>query len=316
MTRPHAFLFVLVALMGLGACAPVPDPDQPLRLTWTPVDSLQARLPDGITIYNGHSLQPPVRAWYARIDEADPDIETRVVVSDEPDGRESTSRFARDLGACVVANGGFFIMEANPTRHVGLLQIDGAVLAGATPSVRRDTLRYETARGAIGFTEDGQVDITWATTRRDTVYSWGAPPTHTPGTPSAPLDYTEATPWPVRDALSGGPVLLRDGRLHVTADAEVFFGTSIPDIHPRTAAGTTADGALILMVVDGRQPASRGVSLDELAQLMRAAGAVEAVNLDGGGSSTLVVDGLLINRPTGGTVEREVMSALATTCVR
>ncbi len=71
-------------------------------------------------------------------------------------------------------------------------------------------------------------------------------------------------------------------------------------------------GALILMVVDGRQERSRGVSLDELAILMHELDVVEAMNLDGGGSSTLVVDNTLVNRPTGGITEREVMSVIAT----
>jgi exopolysaccharide biosynthesis protein len=109
-------------------------------------------------------------------------------------------------------------------------------------------------------------------------------------------------------------MLLRDGALRVTADEEVFFGTAIPATHPRTAAGRTAEGDLILMVVDGRQPASRGVNLQELAYLMAQVGAVDAMNLDGGGSSTLVVRGVRLNRPTGYDVEREVLSALVTTC--
>ena len=62
------------------------------------------------------------------------------------------------------------------------------------------------------------------------------------------------------------------------------------------------------------KPESRGVSLEELATLMLEVGALEATNLDGGGSSTLVVNGTLVNRPAGDTVEREVMSALATFC--
>ncbi len=105
-----------------------------------------------------------------------------------------------------------------------------------------------------------------------------------------------------------------DGKARVTADEEGFFGSYLRDQHPRTAAGRTADGALILMVVDGRQAESRGATLDELATLMLDVGAVDALNLDGGGSSTLVVNGMLVNRPAGGTAEREVMSALVTFC--
>jgi len=135
-----------------------------------------------------------------------------------------------------------------------------------------------------------------------------------PGRPAQPLDYDKAEIWQVLDAVAAGPAIVVGGRVRVMSNQEVFFGTSIPEVHPRTAAGRTRDGALILMVVDGRQAVSRGVSLEELAAMMVDVGAVEALNLDGGGSSTLVVNGVLMNRPTGGVFQREVMSALATFC--
>ena len=68
------------------------------------------------------------------------------------------------------------------------------------------------------------------------------------------------------------------------------------------------------MIVDGRQRNSRGVTLTELSDLMKAVGAVDAINLDGGGSSTLVVGNTLLNRPTGGTFQREIVSAIGITC--
>ncbi len=63
-------------------------------------------------------------------------------------------------------------------------------------------------------------------------------------------------------------------------------------------------------MVDGRQTESRGVDLTELAIIMKDLGCVEALNLDGGGSSSMVANGILLNRPSGGTL-REVMSAIA-----
>ena len=126
------------------------------------------------------------------------------------------------------------------------------------------------------------------------------------------ISYCELQSKGLTGAIGAGPALIIDGEIRITSDEEVFFGTSIPKTHPRTAAGYTKNGALIFMVVDGRQGESRGVSLDELAILMYELGAVEAINLDGGGSSTLVVDNTLVNRPAGGTTEREVMSAIAT----
>ena len=97
-------------------------------------------------------------------------------------------------------------------------------------------------------------------------------------------------------------------------DEEVFFDTSIPKVHPRTAIGYTNEGEMLLLVVDGRQSESRGVNLDELAWIMKDIGAVEALNLDGGGSSSIFVNGILLNKPVGGTSQREVMSAIAIFC--
>ena len=100
----------------------------------------------------------------------------------------------------------------------------------------------------------------------------------------------------------------------MSTNEEVFFGSAIPNTHPRTAAGIRADGTLLLVVVDGRQPVSQGVDLEQLAALMLDLGAEEALNLDGGGSSSLFVNGGLLNRPSGVTVERQVMSAIGVFC--
>jgi exopolysaccharide biosynthesis protein len=232
---------------------------------------------------------------------------------DESDNRETVSSFARDLGACVAVNGGYFNMSATPARHGGLLVSNGVLLEPATRTVTRDSIQYEAVRAAIGFVGEA-VEIAWVTTSDDVVYSWPAPPNHQPGIPGDSLDSGTADIWDVRDALSAGPALIKDGSIRITSDEEVFFGSSIPNVHPRSAAGRTVDGALIVMVVDGRQEFSRGVYLEELAAMMLDLGVVEALNLDGGGSSALVVNGALLNRPTGGTTEREVMSALVTTC--
>jgi exopolysaccharide biosynthesis protein len=284
-------------------------------ITWEPVDELNAMLPAGIRVFEGVNTIIPLHAWHVVIDVSAPDVVTHVVASDDAsDNRETVSSFAADLGACVVVNGGYFTMVQTPAAHAGLLVSNEAVVAPATRSVTRDTTSYEIARAAIGFDPDGDVQVAWATSRGDTVYSWAVPPRNSPGQPAPPLDYEQADVWEVSSAVGAGPVLLRGGYVVVTTDEEVFFGSAIPDVHPRTAAGRTEDGRLVLMVVDGRQPASRGVSLEELASMLRDVGAVEALNLDGGGSSTLVVRGRLVNRPVGGSTEREVMSAVATFC--
>jgi exopolysaccharide biosynthesis protein len=70
-------------------------------------------------------------------------------------------------------------------------------------------------------------------------------------------------------------------------------------------------GEIVIMVVDGRQVESRGAYLKELALLMSQFNCFEAINLDGGGSSALIVDGKLVNSPIGLNSQREVMSTIA-----
>ena len=113
--------------------------------------------------------------------------------------------------------------------------------------------------------------------------------------------------------VGGGPRLLRAGRVAVTAKAEgfappqapAFFGTFVAARQPRTLAGVRADGTLLLVTVDGRRPGwSVGMTLPEAARLMRSLGARDALNLDGGGSTTMIVRGEVVNRPSDRGGER------------
>ncbi len=127
---------------------------------------------------------------------------------------------------------------------------------------------------------------------------------------------------PIKEALgviNGGPRLLRDGKIDITAFKEGFHWQENPEFYyrfgvrrnPRTLAGVTASGKILLVTVDGRQPGwSVGASFEESARIMRSLGAVDAVNLDGGGSTAIAIDGQLINRPSDATGERPVADAI------
>ncbi|MDR5709838.1 MAG: phosphodiester glycosidase family protein [Armatimonadota bacterium] len=113
----------------------------------------------------------------------------------------------------------------------------------------------------------------------------------------------------VRDVLCGGPRLLR--RAQPVPDPEGFPEAFLYRRHPRTAVGVDPDGTVILLVVDGRAPEhGLGMTIPELAAEMRRLGAVEALNLDGGGSTTLAVHGRVLNRPSDEAGERPVSDAL------
>jgi exopolysaccharide biosynthesis protein len=81
--------------------------------------------------------------------------------------------------------------------------------------------------------------------------------------------------------------------------------------NPRTMAGVTREGDLLLVTVDGRQPGySVGLSFTEETRLMRALGSVQALNLDGGGSTTMAVHGTVLGRPSDATGERPIGDAI------
>jgi len=112
----------------------------------------------------------------------------------------------------------------------------------------------------------------------------------------------EPSLFPALTGMVGGDrQILRDG---------VVQENNWVELHPRTAAGYSADGArIILAVVDGRTDQSKGVSTKQLADIMKASGAAHALNLDGGGSSVMVVRGAIKNSPSDGA-ERAVGNAL------
>ncbi|MDP9343519.1 MAG: phosphodiester glycosidase family protein [Actinomycetota bacterium] len=113
--------------------------------------------------------------------------------------------------------------------------------------------------------------------------------------------------WPgILDAIGGIPMLVRDGANAVTTCTSYFCRGP----HPRTGIGVTADGKLLLVVVDGRKAKySLGMSLPQFAGLFLQLGAVRAVNQDGGGSSLMWVKGQgIVNKPSDGQ-ERAVSSA-------
>ncbi|NUR84619.1 MAG: phosphodiester glycosidase family protein [Nonomuraea sp.] len=116
---------------------------------------------------------------------------------------------------------------------------------------------------------------------------------------------------PELNVIAGYGGLVRNGHVKVTAKRDGQDAVNmILRRHPRTLVGVTRNGSLILAAVDGRDPGKTvGANFLEAAQLMRWLGAVEAVILDGGGSTAMVVKGKLVNRPSDGK-ERGVGDAL------
>lgn len=127
-----------------------------------------------------------------------------------------------------------------------------------------------------------------------------------------PLDPKQEALWRrANTILGGGPQLIKDGKANITNVQEKILPAFRNDRHPRTAIAKLTSGKLLLLTVDGRQPGiSVGMSLDMLANLLLEFGADEAINLDGGGSTTMVVRDKVVNRPSDPTGERPVSDAV------
>ena len=191
-------------------------------------------------------------------------VRVRVAVLDRP---QPLARWCRHRGFSDAVVGGFFTRPHG--RPLGELRI-----AGATAASRPFTAPWNGVRAVVHV--DGDITIA----RRDAL-------------PAAPDG----------DLLQAGPLLVQDGRGVVGDDPEGFsagatqFDSDITEgRYPRAALALTARQVLAV-VCDGRAPADAGMTLEELAQFLIRRGARDALNLDGGGSASLVSGGRLLNRP-------------------
>ena len=191
------FLFPLMILLSCAGDRTAPG----ITLDWEPIASLLDGLPDGISVYEGHNGDIPLKAWYVRV-EPGAGLTARVTVSADTDQKENVAEFAGRTGAVVAVNGGYFRMDKDPARHVGLLYIEGTAVEPSFESILRGETRYPITRATFGITPDGRYDIAWVASRNDSLFEWGRPPHNTAGEPAQPLDFLAASLWVRRDALA------------------------------------------------------------------------------------------------------------------
>ena len=296
--------------------APLPPPNQPFTWSALPVPG---NWPESIKVFQGVATDEnsaPVRAWYVDVDYSDENWQARPFLSSAPAGKETVRGQAANAGALVAINGGYFDMSSRPARTYSLVLDEGRVLVPNIARVWRKPVHFPVVRAAFGVRDDRRFESGWVVCDGDQLKLAPRPLPNAPGRPvETPEKYlTRARPWHhVTFAIGGGPILIRHGKVDITYDQEVFFGSgfSRDKAYPRSAVGATRDNHLIFFVADGKQPEwSSGLTLPRLAEELKKLGCVEAMNLDGGGSSTLVVNGVVLNKPSDGR-ERAVTSIFA-----
>lgn len=115
------------------------------------------------------------------------------------------------------------------------------------------------------------------------------------------------------DLIAGIPQLIKNGKIDITWEQEKTSKSFVETRHPRTAVAKLKDGKFLMITVDGRSESSGGISLQDLAEYLLSLGAVDAMNLDGGGSTTMFLDGKVVNTPSDKEGERKIGDAILVT---
>ncbi len=117
----------------------------------------------------------------------------------------------------------------------------------------------------------------------------------------------------MEDIVAGVPQLIKNGKIDITWEQEKASKSFVETRHPRTAVAKLKDGKFLMLTADGRTDESAGLDLYDLAKYMLELGAIDAMNLDGGGSTTMFLDGMVVNRPSDKEGERKVGDAILVT---
>lgn len=293
------------------------------QLTWKNIDSLYQPLPKSVHVYFTNDRiedTAPFLAYYLIADLKDKHLN---FTTDTTYKRRLTPKqfYEKDQMALAVVNCSFFNFDQN--KILNLIVRNGKLIAYNSASLKgtgKDTTVYKIPfRSAIGIDSKRNADIAWTYTdsahKYPSAFQTAVLPIHTTHFNTTPhvivqeilkdsFHFSDKFPkrkalfevykkkWKMQTAVGGGPSLLWNGEVVITNEEEMMFtGKAINDKHPRTAMGYTKDNKLIILVVQGRSESGSGASLIDEAVILKNLGCIEALNLDGGGSSCLLING-------------------------
>ncbi len=298
------------------------------QLNWKNVDTLYGPLPASMHVFrSADSIDgKPSIAYYVSADLSDRSIQFTAAAEDYK--KLTPTQYYQQLAApLVVVNCTFFNVATG--QNMNTVIRDGRTLSYNPAPVKgsgRDSVRrYNVFKSAIGITDDRKADVAWLKTdsARGIVTASQVAVAAAPVNLS-PLDSLRSQrrafsrnqrainkkfkTWNMQTAVGGGPVLVQHADTLIANNEEMrFAGKARFDKHPRTAMGYTADGKLIILAIQGRFPAlAEGATLVQEARILRDIGCVEALNLDGGGSTCLLVNGKETVTPSDNVGQRAV----------
>ncbi|MFT3824355.1 MAG: phosphodiester glycosidase family protein [Chitinophagaceae bacterium] len=289
-----------------------------LPAEWKKATSLMSGFPTGIEVYNNTTAYngKTMNAYCVAFDPKNANIEFKPVVPTV--NKKPSTMYAEESGTKYVCiNGGFFGTNAS----YSLVQYNGTISAinikSLTRTYNNTNATYYPTRGAFGLKADGTPDVTWVYhvgAGNGTLYSYPAPsPNALNSAPQAIPDVSfpsGGSVWNVQSAIGGSPILIKNNVVNVTDTAELIDIDNTSS-RARSAIGFTSTGKVIILAVEGGNSAGApGLTLREVAALMKSMGCTGALNLDGGGSTYMMVNGQATVKPSDAAGERAVMSAI------
>lgn len=300
---------------------PTPPPTTLLTLPagWKLSTLLTASFPSGIQLYFFDTLYlgKKTKAFCLAYDSKKTNFEFKPVLAAA--AKKPSDFFKEEPGvvyACI--NGGFF----GGNQSYSMVQYNNTVLSANIKSVSRalngvNTAYYPT-RAAFGMNTAGEPVSAWiyhVGAGLNDVFSYPAPSPNAEG--SAPqAEPTALFPaggsrWVTTAAIGGSPMLIRNGTIQISDVAELISINNTTS-RPRSAIGANSSGLVIVLAVEGDNTSAgyAGMNLAELAAMLKDLSCTNAINLDGGGSTSMVVGNQLLVRPGDNGVERPVVSAV------
>lgn len=298
---------------------PVLTPLITLPQGWKISTTVGTSFPTGIQVFEFDSiyLGAKIKAYCVAYDSKNTNIEFKPVIST---AGKTVTTFAADEaagGSTVYAtiNGGFF----GTGQSFSLVEYNNVVAAANIKVLTRPfnsvNTSYFPTRAAFGVTSTGTPSVGWVYSvgaTNDVIYTYPSPsPNMLNMAPQAVPTATfpaNGTLWNVSSAIGGSPMLLKNNSINIT-DGEELIVIDNTSSRARSAIGYNANGIVLTMAVEGGNPPNNGINLADLASLMRAMTCTDAINLDGGGSTSMVINGARTVRPSDG-IERAVVSAV------
>lgn len=293
------------------------------QIKWDNIDSNYKPLPSSMHVYKSTSVldRRPNIMYYAIVNVKDKSL--RFTTDTSANRRLTPAQFyQKNKKPLLVVNCSFFSFATN--QNLNAVVRNGKILSYNAQTFARkgkDTLTYfHSFLGSLGITKKRQMDVAWtySDSSKRLLYA-SQTPVHflKDSVERVNLNYIKSqtkpsahfSKWKMKTVIGGGPVLIQNGEIVISNNEErKFAGKAVDNLEPRTAIGYTNDNNLIILVCEGRSKQAAGLSLTQLATILKNIGCIEALNLDGGGSSCMLVNGKEANTPSGKGIQRPVPS--------